>query len=469
MIGTVVRRLAYLVPVLYGVAILALQPADQFVPPAIDTPGYFLPAGFSRLLTDDCDNVAWMIRAENARRGRLGGRVDAAGKPIHIRPGINLDQFEARLAANPPFADRYFLEYPPLALAFFRLCYLVSGSDGTAAVSASLLDEHEFNFTCHRPTNEAERNLYRGIRRGLDASMITLLLVLMGTMLLIQRGIGPGGTARASPWLCCLPAILYFTPCRFDIVPAALSLVCIALTARGRWNLAAVALGLAIAFKLYPLILAPLILRFAFQSWRMAAVWCTCCALPILISNAAMLLTDGWPGVTVPFQFQFGRSMESLLVFYDRLLPMAFAEGITGSLFRNGSVLALVVALSIRKPAGVESLLRRCVLAVMLFAALQIFYSPQWWLWFAVLTIPLARTHRGLTALIVLTDLLTYATFPLIFDQMIIGAFDDDELTKLANGLTYARGLLWMGIAGVLAYRDVRSAPPLRGGEGEAG
>ena len=31
-------------------------------------------AGYNRLLFDDCDSVAWMIRAENARRGRLAGR-----------------------------------------------------------------------------------------------------------------------------------------------------------------------------------------------------------------------------------------------------------------------------------------------------------------------------------------------------------------------------------------------------------
>ena len=447
---------AFAVPVLFGAVILALQPSGHFVPPATGTPGYPFNEGYTRLVFDDCDDVAWMIRAENARRGRLAGRVDEAGKPVHVKPGPSHAEYEERVAERPPFTERYFLEYPPAALAFFRVCYLASGSNGGARVSATLLDEHEFNFACHTPATEAERELYSGIRRGVDAAVVALLLILMGVMLLIHRGIGPDGIAAGSPWLCVLPAMLYFTPCRYDILPAGLVLLSIALTARGRPNWGALALGLAIAFKLYPLILAPLILRFAFQTWGRAAIWAACCAAPILVADAVMLLTDGLPGVIVPLEFQFGREIEPILCFYGRLLPKELGGGALGSAFRNGSVLALVLVLCVRKPPDVESLLRRGALAVMLFAALQVFHSPQWWLWFAVLLIPLARTHRGLTALIVFADLLTYATFPLAFDLIIIGKFDDAELTQLTNALTYGRALLWAGIAGVLGAAEYR-------------
>jgi len=450
------NRLAFAAPLIFGSVILALQPAAHFVPPATGTPGYPLNEGYTRLVFDDCDDVAWMIRAENARRGRLAGRVDEAGKPVHVKPGRSHAEYEERVAERPPFTERYFLEYPPAALAFFRICYLASGSNGTARVSATLLDEHEFNFACHTPATEAERELYRGIRRGVDAAVLALLLILMGVMLLIRRGVGPNGIAAGSPWLCVLPAMLYFTPCRYDILPAGLVLLSIALTARGRPNWGALALGLAIAFKLYPLILAPLILRFAFLTWGRAAIWTACCAAPMLVADALMLLADGLPGVLVPLEFQFGREIEPMLCFYGRLLPMSLGAGAVGSAFRNGSVLGLVLLLCVRKPPDVESLLRRCALAVMLFAALQVFYSPQWWLWFAVLLIPLARTHRGLTALIVLTDLLTYATFPLAFDLIVIGKFDDDEITRLTDALTYGRALLWAGIAGVLIAAEYR-------------
>ena len=450
------RCLPFGIPPLFLAAILLLQPAGHFVPPVDDTPGYFLPEGYSRLLFDDSDGIAWMIRAENARRGRLAGRVDELGKPVQPKPAKKHAEYEAMLASRPPLSERYFLEYPPLALAFFRLGHIAAWSDGRADIGATLLDAHEFNFACHLPTDEPEREFYRGIRRGVIASTALLLLALMGVMLLIRRGVGPGGALAGSPWLCVLPAMLYFSACRFDILPAGLVLLAIALTARGRPNLGALALGAAIAFKLYPLILAPIILRFAFQSWRRAGLWCVCCALPSLLANGVLILTDGWLAVTVPFQFQSGRAVEPLFIFYDRLIDSELATGPHGSLFRNGSVLALVFILCMRKPPDVESLLRRCALAVMLFAALQVFYSPQWWLWFAVLLIPLARTHCGLAPLIVLADLVTYATFPLAFDRIVIGSFDDAQITRASDNLTKARGMLWMGIAGVLIWKEMR-------------
>ena len=485
----ILRWTPFLVPALFAAAILSLQPAGHFVAAVEDTPGYFLPEGYSRLLFDDSDGIAWMIRAENARRGRLAGRLDADGKPFQPAPAKNHDDYEERLLERPPFADRYFLEYPPLALAFFRFCYLASGSDGRADVAAMLLDEHEFNFACHLPADDAERKFYRGVRRGIDAAAILLLAALAGVMLLVRRGIGRDGIASGSPWLCVLPAMLYFSACRFDILPAGLVLLSVACTARGRPNLGAIALGLAIAFKLYPLVVAPLILRYAFQSWGRAFAWAACCALPSALGNAVLALTDGWPAVLVPFRFQFGREVEPLFILYDRLLPLEYATSPHASLFRNGSVLALVAVLCWRKPADVESLLRRCTLAVMLFVALQVFHSPQWWLWIAVLLVPLARTHRGLAVLIVLADLVTYATFPLGWDRIIghevadngltrlshsilpaqwqpwvdrivKGDLGDDGLTRLSDNLTKARGFLWLGIAALLAYREVRGRRP---------
>ena len=167
----------------------------------------------------------------------------------------------------------------------------------------------------------------------------------------------------------------------------------------------------------------------------------------------------------MPLQFQFGRDIDFMLVIYGPLLPKSLGEGLLGAVFRNGSVLVVVLALCYRRPPDVESLLRRCALAVMLFAILQVFYSPQWWLWFAVLVIPLARTHRGLTTLVVLTDLLTYVTFPWAYDLIIIGEFDDSEIVLVSNSLTYVRVLLWGGIAAVLSFGEWRKwkRAPARG------
>ena len=158
--------IVFVIPVAYLAAILILQPVGHFVPPVDDTPDYFLPAGYSRLLYDDSDGIAWMIRAENARRSRSAGRVDESGKPVQPRPAKKHAVYEGLLASRPPLSERYFLEYPPLALAFFRLAHLAAWSDGRADIGATLLDGHEFNFAVHLPTDEPERGFYRGAGAG---------------------------------------------------------------------------------------------------------------------------------------------------------------------------------------------------------------------------------------------------------------------------------------------------------------
>jgi hypothetical protein len=49
---------------------------------------------------------------------------------------------------------------------------------------------------------------------------------------------------------------------------------------------------------------------------------------------------------------------------------------------------------------------------LIVFVSLAVFFSPQWILWLAPLLLPLAPGRRGLIALIVALDLITFFTWP---------------------------------------------------------
>ena len=101
------RRWYYLVPVVYLVVVLWLQPADRMV--MTDTehppPDYPLRGWATRLVTDDGDTIAYAMRAENAARGRRAGLTDLGtfGRTTGWRyPTRRAEEFEQRVAPCEP-------------------------------------------------------------------------------------------------------------------------------------------------------------------------------------------------------------------------------------------------------------------------------------------------------------------------------------------------------------------------------
>jgi len=370
------------------------------------------------------------------------------------------EKYARLLAADQPLTPHYFLEYPPAALYLFRLGQIGSGRP-TGPISAAILDGHQVNSLFHAPRTDVEKQLWRSWRHAQRVYAFLLLAALVGLMALVSNGVGRDGVAAGPAWLFVLPGMLYFTPCRFDILPAALVVVAIALTDRKRTLLGAATLGLAVALKTYPLILAPLLLRYAVGSWRTAILWCLAFAAPVVGFAGSLALTDGIDAVLEPLKFQMNRPAEWLAL-YGRLFPNWLASDIgLAKALRSGFVLICVLCMIVRRPPTIESLLRRSAIAVLIFTATQVFYSPQWWIWIAVLLIPLVRTHRWLLLLVVASDLLTHALFPWFYDMNLNGLFQNDPGTVelFTDLLIYWRAGLWFGILCVLA------APELGGKE----
>jgi hypothetical protein len=461
------RYWPFVVPPLFFVVLVLLQPADRFVLPfGPDVPGYPLKGYPVQWVTDDGDVLAFAMRAENAARGRKAGQTGPAHihlqtrwsvkeptpgktetKVVPVAPVPEYDQakFEAKLQQPGTFTDRYFLEYPPAALYLFRLGLIGSGRTDELNIHPALLDESHVNVAWHTPATPDEQTLYRAFRHATRVYWFIHLSALAGLMWLVWKGVGANGEARGPAWLFLLPGFLYFTPCRFDILPAALVLCSIAAADRKRAGLSGLCLGAAVALKMYPLALAPLVLRYAARSWGQAIVWCLAAAVPVALTYGPMYLTDGIEGILVPFKFQASRNPEVEWCFYGRFLPLLLTLNIpVMSALRALPVLLAVLAMVVRRPPDVYSLLRRCAIAVILFLSFQVFYSPQWWQWLAVLLVPLVSRHRWLIGVIVALDVLTYLHFPILFAPMGTPDLPANVGHPIRDGHVFLRAALWL-------------------------
>lgn len=485
------RYWPFLIPPLFFVLLVVLQPTERLVlPQQPPVPGYPLHGSATRWITDDCDTLAYAMRAENAARGRKAGLVgpkwfdpitgwrassgtsDAEMRIAPYEPGALFDQteFDRKLMIPIDFSDRYFLEYPPAALYLFRIGLIGSGRSDALDIHPALLDSHQLNVSWHTPGTDDERTLFRAFRHAIRVYWLVMLLALVGLMALVESGVGAGGTASGPAWLLLLPGFLYFTPCRFDILPAGLVLCAISAADRKRVWLSGGCLGLAVALKMYPLVLAPILLRHAARTWGQAAGWCVAAAVPMVLSYGCMTLTDGVEGATVPLKFQLGRDPEPDWCFYGKFLPAEWTyHGTTQSVIRALPVLLAVLVMCVRRSPDVFSLLRRCTIAVVLFISFQQFFSPQWWQWIAVLLVPLVRQHRGLLVFVIVHDLLTYLHFPVLFDSLYspeVGAWDEWAMAKFGEGVTvsgtlrvvhvWIRVVMWFGLVAAFVLREVR-------------
>jgi Glycosyltransferase family 87 len=424
--------------------LLWLQPSDGFVLPSntrqVD---YVLPGNTARYLTDDIDLLAYAIRAENAARGRQGGLKDAEGKPCEPWE-------EARSPGYKP-TERYFLEYPPLALQLFRLGHLGSTRNG-AEVSPWYLDGHQCKVAEWKPTAENDVDLVRSYRHTIRVYTVLLGAGLVSLMIFVGRCY-----PHVSLWLFLLPSFLYFSLCRFDLLTAGLLLVSITFADKKRPWASGLAMGLAIALKMYPLAVAPIVLRYAARSWTQALVWCVMTAVPVVVSYGSFYLSDGLDGILVPLQFQLSRGLEPNWCFIGRFIPESFAEK---GYLRALPVLALSLLFSVRRPESVEVLLERCALVVLLFISFQTFFSPQWGQWIAVLLIPLVRRHPWIIGWLLVHDLWTYCYFPFLFDLGMTNAPSWDDLHWVSGVHTWMRAFLYIGLVGglMLAKRKLSNS-----------
>lgn len=423
------RSLPFLIPPLAWIFIVWLQPPDHM--------GAFPDRApwLGKLIYDDWDWSAVVLRGLNASLGRKAGLVAEPRK----------DDFAAALdAPQQELAERYFVEYPLAATWFFRLPYLFQSVHAPSAVC----DGHYGNLLSHRPRNEAERALWHTFRRIMQEYAAGMVVCLLLLMVLVRRGYEPGGGLSGPVWLLVLPGALYFTLNRFDVLPAVLTALSFACLGR-RWFIASAAfLALGTLVKVYPLLLAPLIFRYLAHERRAAIWWTMTYGFVATVLFLLPLWTMDWQSVIGPYQTQLQRPPMGPTI-YEGLLPWRLAANdALGRGFRFGTLALALLALARTRPPDLAGVLRRGALAVILFANLSVFYSPQWILWFAPMLVPLAGRQRPILYLTAALDIVTYLTFPFAMVYL--------ESAIFLGVMVAARFAILGALAAVLLWPEMR-------------
>ncbi|HBI42415.1 MAG TPA: hypothetical protein DDY78_06080 [Planctomycetales bacterium] len=436
--GFTVRWAPFVVPPCYFLLIVCLQPCDHMGPP--DAAPWLHSS-----LYDDYDATALALRGLNAARGRMAG---AANPPTPRNP----DDFNRTL--DDPYQTlkpRYHLEYPPSTLLLFRLGWV--GQADLDSFPPAILDGDYNAIVQHEPRDDQERQWWNQFRRAMQLNMLLMVVCGLGLTAVLRAGYEPAGGLSSSGLLLLLPASLYFTLNRFDVLPALLAALSFACLGR-RWTAAsAVFLAAAMMVKVYPVLLAPLVLRYLLPEWRRAGLWALCYTGTALAFLLPPLLLEGWPTVWESFHFQLTREPMPFTA-YGPLLPLSLAANdAAGRAFRLGTLALTIAVLCWTRPADVASLLRRGAVVLVVFISLSVTFSPQWVLWLAPLCIPLARRNWPLAGLIIALDLATYFTFPVY--SPIWGPCDTDGVVHAV----YARFAVLAVLAAVLLWQDRRRTP----------
>jgi len=356
--------------------------------------------------------------------------------PIYQRYG------DAMANGRVPYRD-FQLEYPPAALPAFVIPSLLRSPDGN-------LD---------------------GYRDGFEAEMLVCGALALAFMLsiLLRLGAGPVRVSAALGFAALSPLLLgSVVLSRFDLWPAALTTGALAAFVAGRQRLGAAALGLAVAAKLFPAVLAPLAVAWVWKRrGRREALVCSgvfagvlaVCFVPFLILSAHGV----WHSVTT--QTSRPLQLESLAAGVLLVAHAVGGLGITmvsshGSQNLDGGgpdalaaiqtalqagALILVWVWFARGPAHRERFVQASAAAVCAFVAFGKVLSPQFLVWLVPL-VPLVRGRRGVGAgvLLGLALVLTQLWFPFRYWDLAL------HFQTFASWLVLVRDLVLVALFAVL-------------------
>ena len=319
--------------------------------------------------------------------------------------GVYQEYGDRMLDGQVPYRD-FELEYPPGALAVFAL--------------PSLGSEDRYDV------------LFDALMLLCGAAAVALVAVALAA-----ARASPAALAAGVGFAAFAPLLLGPVPItRYDLWPAALLVGALAALAAGRPRLGLGVLGLAVAAKLYPLVVLPLALL---HVWRargrreaLAGLGVFAAVLAVVVGPFAVL---GWDGLVESVTRQTGRPLQleslgaAVLLAAHRLglyeatvetshgsqnlvgpLPDALASVQTVAQALAVALVCVVFARSLRDPAR---LLAASAAAVTAFVAFGKVLSPQFMIWLLPL-VPLVAARGALVAPVLFAAALvaTQAWFP---------------------------------------------------------
>lgn len=360
---------------------------------------------------------------------------------------------DAMVHGQVPYAD-FSVEYPPAALPVFVLPSLV------VSTGASLSDyDRAFGF--------------------LMALCGAATIALVAYTLTRDRA-EPERIAAACALVALAPLALgSVVLTRFDLWPAALVAAALAALVSGRDRLALGALAVAIAAKVYALVLVPIFVAWVWKRrgrreagivLGVAAGVLVVCIVPFLALSPHGVWVSSLRQTTRPLQLETLGSGVLLALHHVFGLHLAMVSshgsqnlsgGAPDALAIVQSVVEIAVLLGIwrwfaRGPAETDRLFRACAAAVCAFVVFGKVLSPQFLIWLVPLVV-LVRGTRGLVAAAVLVAclLLTQIWFPYRYWQLAL------HFDAAASWLVLVRDLGLVALLAVLLWPRLGRRPPL--------
>ena len=370
-------------------------------------------------------------------------------------PGISdtgvYQRYGERIAGGDLPYRNFAVEYPPGALVPFVLPALVSESRGAY--------------------DEAFRVLML-ISLAVIASLLVLSLdALEASALRVAASVSAVllGVALLGP----------FVLTRFDLYAAAVTLAAICAILHRRDRLGSALLGVAIATKIYPAVLLPLLVT---RIWRREGSAAALRGLGLTAGTAlaiylpfAMLAPEGvarsvWRQVGRPLQIESFGSGVLLGLHHAAGMPLAWAsssgsQNLTGTVAAAASVMTTIVGLAalalvwVRFARGdTESAARFArygAAAIVAFVAFGKVISPQFLVWLlAVVVLVPGRRGAAATVLLLIACTLTRLWFPDSYWDLV------KQFDLTASWLVLARDIVLVGLFAALASSFPRRGVP---------
>lgn len=365
------------------------------------------------------------------------------------------ERYGERIAAGDvPYRD-FVVEYPPGALIPFVLPALISSS------------------------NERYEPIFELLMTvGLAVICVLIVLSLQALRASTGRIVFSVGSFLVG---CGLLGSFILT--RFDLYAAAFTLAAVCAILHGRRFLGPVLLGLAIATKIYPAVLLPLL---ATRTWRREGPRAALRETALVVGTAAVVylpfLIVAPEGVARSVWRQLGRPLQIeslgsgvLLALHNAAgMPLSWASG-SGSQNLTGTVAA--VASGVTTIVGLAALVlvwlryargdtesqarfaRYAAAAVVAFVAFGKVVSPQFLVWLLAIVVIVAGLRGTVaTALLVAACVLTRLWFPRTYWDLV------REFDPTASSLVLARDLVLVAVFVVLVagLRAFRAREPVR-------
>jgi hypothetical protein len=371
-------------------------------------------------------------------------RSQIVDTPVYQRYG------DAIAHGQVPYRD-FGVEYPPGALPVFALPALGHAD---------------------KPGFDRFRRVFEALMWGCGA----LALVAM-SLALRALGARPARALAALAFAALSPLALgSVVLSRFDLWPAALTVCALAALLARRHRLGSGLLGLAVAVKVYPVVLAPLAVvhvwrergrREALACLGVLAAVVAACFVPFLAlapggvwdsvvrqTTRPLQLESLGSGVLLALHHVFGLTVRWKSSHGSQNLVGTGPDAI-GAVQTVLQVAALLAVwwLFARGRGGRDELVRASAAAVVAFVALGKVLSPQYLIWLVPL-VPLVRGRRGLqaAALLGVALVLTQVWFPFRYWHLVF-SFD-----PTASWLVLVRDLVLLALL-VLLLRREESAP----------